>query len=105
MALSAAGEPAVHFAARFAVPTAYYAAVAVVVGGALMTLSKHAWGRSLLLKCAARVWHIALCLAAPARTRRLSGRGGLLHSLGACWIPCQPTAPRARVRARPEPIA
>lgn len=49
-ALAAAGEPAVHFAARFAVPSAYYAAVAVAVGGAMMALAKHSWGRALLLK-------------------------------------------------------
>ena len=49
-ALAAAGEPPVHFSARFGVPSAYYAAVAVAVGGALMTLAKHAWGRALLLR-------------------------------------------------------
>jgi hypothetical protein len=50
MALSAAGEPAVHFTARFGVPSAYYAAVAVVVGGTMMALAKHSWGRALLLR-------------------------------------------------------
>jgi hypothetical protein len=50
MALSAAGEPAVHFSARFGVPSAYYAAVAVVVGGTMMALAKYPWGRALLLK-------------------------------------------------------
>ncbi|GBF92594.1 hypothetical protein Rsub_05208 [Raphidocelis subcapitata] len=50
MALGARGEPAVHFSARFAVATRYYAAVAVVVGATLMTLAKHGWGRALLLR-------------------------------------------------------
>ncbi|KAI8477053.1 MAG: Saccharopine dehydrogenase-domain-containing protein [Monoraphidium minutum] len=49
-ALAAAGERPVHFAARFAAPGAYYAAVAVGVGGALMGLAKVAWGRALLLR-------------------------------------------------------
>jgi len=55
-ALAAAGEPAVHFTARFGVPSAYYAAVAVLVGGTLMALAKHGWGRAILLKCGFGLW-------------------------------------------------
>lgn len=62
MALTAAGEPAVHFNARFAVSSAYYAAVAVVVGGAMLSLAKTAWGRDLLLKWVAGGWQ-ACCQA------------------------------------------
>lgn len=49
-ALSAAGEPAVHFAARFAVPSTPALVQFVLFGAAMMTLAKWSWGRALLLK-------------------------------------------------------
>lgn len=49
-ALSAAGEPAVHFSARFAVPSAYAAGLFVAYGGLMMFLCKFSWGRALLLR-------------------------------------------------------
>lgn len=49
-ALSAAGEPAVHFAARFAVPSTPALVQFLLFGAVMMTLAKWSWGRALLLK-------------------------------------------------------
>lgn len=49
-ALSAAGEPAVHFSARFAAPSTPTMLRFVVYGALMMTLAKWGWGRALLLK-------------------------------------------------------
>jgi hypothetical protein len=50
MSLAAAGEAPVNFTARFSVPSVYYTALAVVIGGLMMSLAKYAWGRALLLR-------------------------------------------------------
>jgi hypothetical protein len=49
-ALAAAGEPPVHFTARFAVPSAFTAGLFVVYGGLMMFLCRFSWGRALLLR-------------------------------------------------------
>jgi hypothetical protein len=49
-ALSAAGEPAVHFAARFAAGGMSAMLRFVLYGAVMMTLAKWSWGRALLLK-------------------------------------------------------
>jgi hypothetical protein len=49
-ALSAAGEPAVHFSARFAVPSTPTLVQFLLFGAVMMTLAKWSWGRALLLK-------------------------------------------------------
>ena len=50
VALARAGEPPVHFAARFAVTNYMYAVVAGVVFSVLQSLARFSWGRQLLLR-------------------------------------------------------
>ena len=46
----AAGQPTVHFTARFLLASRYYAYLTAVVGLTMASLSKYAWGRSLMLR-------------------------------------------------------
>lgn len=48
--LQAAGKPTVHFTARFLLASRYYAYLTAVVGLVMASLSKYAWGRSLMLR-------------------------------------------------------
>ncbi|WIA42239.1 hypothetical protein OEZ86_008256 [Tetradesmus obliquus] len=49
-AIAAAGEPAVHFSARFSLPSAWAAALFVAYGGLMVALARFSWGRALLLR-------------------------------------------------------
>lgn len=62
-ALSAAGEPAVHFTARFALASRLSALLTVVLGAVMSLLAKSAWGRGLLLRWgqAGRLWWWGCC--------------------------------------------
>ena len=48
--LHAAGQPPVHFTARFLMPSQYYAYLTAFVGTLMYTLANSAFGRWLLLK-------------------------------------------------------
>ena len=48
--LQAAGQPPVHFTARFLMPSQYYAYLTAFVGTLMYTLANSAFGRWLLLK-------------------------------------------------------